>query len=117
MAKVNHLEKRGYEPNLGLVASLDGQRIPGDITARRARKDWPCAAEDCDLPDISWDEMYVDLLPPLRGYAGPHSAPNHKRYHMPCALRRGIITKAAGTVDATNNRRAAIAMTKAKRAG
>lgn len=107
----NHLERRGFRPNPELL--LKGKfRIAGTITARRARKEWPCAAEDCSLQNIEWDEVYVEMREPLN-YAGPVSVSPPKRFHLPCGIRHELIVKDETKTEVTN-RRGAIAMMKAR---
>ena len=106
------LQRRGFSPNPDKIKSKGSHRLPGAILARRARKEWPCVAEDCDLPAIEWDEVYVEVSEPST-FRGPDTVRPSKRYHMSCAVRQELIVKDGG-VDVTNNRRAAVAMTKAR---
>ncbi len=111
----NHLKRRGFKANPEKIAAKDLNRIAGAIVGRRARKEWPCAAEDCinglGRGTIEWDDVYVEMTEPTT-FRGPDSVPPAKRYHMHCALRHELIVKDEGEVI---NRRAAVAMTKAKR--
>ncbi len=107
---INHLERRGFKPNPEKAQGK--QRIAGAITGRRARKEWPCAAEDCDLPFIEWDEVYVEATDPAE-FKGRHLVKAPKRFHMPCAIRHELILKDENKAEMTN-RRGAIAMTKAR---
>jgi len=112
----NHLERRGFRPNEKALAKLskvitlmNGTKTVAPIViGRRARKEWTCAAEDCDLPPIVWDEVYVQMSIGLAAYNSDYS-----RYHMACALRRELIEQV--DVDSTNQRRQAIMMVRAKR--
>lgn len=112
----NHLERRGYMPNpektKGKGDAKGKNPIAGAITGRRARKVWPCAAEDCNLPHIEWDEVYVEATDPSE-FKGRHLVKAPNRFHMPCAIRHEIILKDEDKVEVTN-RRGAIAMTKAR---
>jgi hypothetical protein len=108
-----HLEKRGFKPN---PEKSEGEhRVAGEITGRRARKEWPCAAEDCALREIEWDEVYVEATDPS-DFQGRHKVKDPKRYHMPCAIRHELIVKDESKTEKIN-RRGAIAMTKLKEGG
>lgn len=103
----DHLERRGFKPNP--VKIEKGKfRIAGTITGRRARKEWLCAAKDCMLQRIEWDEVYVETREPLN-YAGPVSVSPPQRFHLPCAIRHELIVKDETKTEVTN-RRGAIAM-------
>ncbi len=105
-----HLENRGFKAN---PKKAEGEhRIAGAITGRRARKEWPCAAEDCTLREIEWDEVYVEATDPS-DFKGRHLVKTPKRFHLPCAIRHEMIVKDEGKTEVIN-RRAAIAMTKAR---
>ena len=106
----NHLGRRGFKANPEKVESDSKHRIAGAITGRRSRKVWPCAAEDCTLSDIEWDEVYVEATDPS-DFVGRHKVKSPKRYHMPCAIRHELVVKDEEKVEKIN-RRGAIAMTK-----
>lgn len=101
---INHLERRGFENGPAVKV---GERVTG----RRSRKFHKCASKDCPLQgEIEFDEVYVE-----------HALTNHqfytgtaKRYHLGCAEVAEIIVRVDR--DATNKRRQAILMAKAKRA-
>ena len=105
---IKHLESRGYKPNPDKAAG--DHRVAGAITGRRARREWPCAAEDCDLREIEWDEGYVEATDP-GDFKGRHLVKPPNRYHLPCAIRHELIVKDEGKTEVIN-RRGAIAMTK-----
>ena len=106
----DRLKRKGFKPNPEKCAGE--HRIAGAVTGRRARKEWPCDAEDCTLREIEWDEMYVEATDPSV-YKGRHLVKPSKRYHMPCAIRHELIVKDEEVLPITN-RRLAIAMTKAE---
>ncbi len=123
--KLDHLKRRGYRVVESLFHEVDEDgnvlkdkdgitfvRTDLTIIARRSRKEWFCAAHTgCVLNgSIGFDEIYIEVAEGVSRFNG-----RTKRYHMPCALRAEIIEKEADALDKTNNRRAAIAMTKAKR--
>ena len=113
-----HLERRGFKVNPLKVSTEPDEkqhRIAGAITGRRARKVWPCAAEDCDLREIEWDEIYVEATDPAV-YRGRHLVKTPNRYHLLCAIRHELVVKDEEKVEKIN-RRGAIAMTKARAAG
>jgi len=106
-----HLEKRGFKANPEKINATE-HRIAGAITGRRARKVWPCAAEDCDLREIEWDEVYVEATDPAE-YKGRHLVKPPKRFHLLCAIRHELVVKDEKKTEVIN-RRAAIAMTKVR---
>ena len=107
---IKHLENRGFKAN---PEKSEGEhRVAGLIIGRRARKEWPCAAEDCTLREIEWDEVYVEATDPS-DFKGRHLVKTPKRFHLPCAIRHEMIVKDEGKTEVIN-RRAAIAMTKAR---
>jgi hypothetical protein len=111
---IKHLESRGFKVNPLKVSTEPDEkqhRIAGAITGRRARKEWPCAAEDCDLRGIEWDEVYVEATDP-GDFKGRHKVKDPKRYHLLCAIRHELIVKDESKTEVIN-RRGAIAMTKA----
>jgi len=111
--KLDHLKRRGYRVVADVLTDSEGKhRHDITVTGRRSRKQWLCAAkENCTLDgQIDFDEVYVEVAEGESRFTG-----RTNRYHMPCAMRAKIIEQEAQAVDKGNNRRAAIAMTKAKR--
>jgi hypothetical protein len=116
--KINHLERRGYRVTESFLKDEEDKVREGvSVVGRRSRKEWECAAKDeCSLNGlIDLDEVYVEVAEEVEYVTG--RAPHRPtfRFHMPCAMRAHVIEKVADAVDKGNNRRAAIAMTKAKR--
>jgi len=103
-----HLENRGFKPNP--EKETGEHRVAGAITGRRARKEWPCAAEDCNLREIAWDEVYVEATDP-GDFRGRHMVKPPKRFHLPCAIRHELVVKDEKKTEVID-RRGAIAMTK-----
>ncbi len=107
---IKHLEQRGFKAN---PKKSEGEhRVAGAIIGRRARKEWTCAAEDCNRPGIAWDEVYVEATDPS-DFQGRHKVKDPKRFHMLCAIRHELIVKDESKTEVIN-RRGAIAMTKAR---
>ena len=112
---IKHLESRGFKVNPLKVSTEEDEqqhRVAGIIIGRRARKEWPCAAEDCALRNIEWDEIYVEATDPSE-FKGPHKVKDPNRYHWLCAIRHELIVKDESKTEKIN-RRGAIAMTKAR---
>jgi hypothetical protein len=107
---IKHLADRGFKANPEKAAGE--HRVAGAIMGRRARKEWPCAAEDCTLREIEWDEVYVEATDPS-DFQGRHMVKSPKRYHLPCAIRHELVVKDEDKTEVIN-RRGAIAMTKAR---
>ena len=112
---VKHLETRGFKVNPLKVSTEEDEiqhRVAGAIEGRRARKKWICAAEDCTLSLIQWDEVYVEATDPS-DFKGRHKVKDPNRYHLLCAVRHELIVKDENKTEVIN-RRGAIAMTKAR---
>jgi hypothetical protein len=112
---IRHLEDRGFKANPLKISTEEDEkqhRVAGAIMGRRARKEWPCAAEDCTLRHIEWDEVYVEATDPS-DFKGRHKVKDPKRYHMLCAIRHELVVKDEDKTEKIN-RRGAIAMTKAR---
>ena len=106
---IKHLENRGFKANPEKATGEN--KVAGAIMGRRSRKEWPCAAEDCNLRHIEWDEVYVEATDPS-DFVGRHKVKPPKRYHLLCAIRHELIVKDEDKTEKIN-RRGAIAMTKA----
>ena len=110
-----HLENRGFKVNPLKVSTEEDEkqhRVAGAIMGRRARKEWPCAAEDCKLRNIEWDEIYVETTDPA-DFKGRHKVKDPKHFHLLCAIRLELVVKDEEKTEVIN-RRGAIAMTKAR---
>lgn len=105
----DHLLRRGFFVNESKFEP-GSHTVSGVIVGRRSRKVWQCAAEDCTLPDIDYDEVYVSVTPPYN-FVGRHAVPISKRFHLSCALRHKWVRKLKNACG--SNRRGAVALTKA----
>jgi hypothetical protein len=103
--------KLGYKVNpVKIDTEHTEHRVAGAITGRRSRKEWACAAEDCTMRRIQWDEVYVEATDPS-DFEGRHKVKPPNRYHLPCAIRHELIVKDEDNTEVID-RRGAIAMTK-----
>ena len=156
---INNLERRGYRPNMGVLA-VNGTEVIG----RRSRKKFPCSSPTCSVGvGIDEDEVYVLVRVGVaryhedecmtdapegvlasggidktivswqvarKDYNCSHNMCSERIYigerypmvkveivrlHMACAVRHGVIERNPDVTEKVG-RRAAIAMTIAKRA-